>query len=164
MSAPRRIPRPSSRALKILGSVIALTSVGEPALASLGHGYDSIQTDRIRLTARMTSATTPTYVVHSLATPNGSVVREFVNPGGVVFAISWRGPGRPDLRQLLGEHFDTLQAETVVRAGRRLRAPLAVERSNFVVRTGGHPGGFWGVAYLPQELPTAFSAKDLQSP
>ena len=164
MSIPWRIPRPNSRALKILGSVVALTSVGGPALASLGHGYDSIQTDRVRLAARMTSAATPTYAMHTLVTPNGSVVREFVNPGGVVFAISWRGPGRPDLRQLLGEHFDTLQSETVVRAGRRLRAPLAVDRSTFVVRSGGHPGGFWGVAYLPQELPTEFSAKDLQAP
>ena len=80
---------------------------------------------------------------------NGGLVREFTRADGTVFAVTWRGPGRPDLRQLLGDHFQTLQADNV-RNGPRTRRPLSVNRSDFIVRTGGHSGAFWGVAFLPQ--------------
>ena len=78
-----------------------------------------------------------------------------------MFAVTWRGPGRPDLRQLLGEHFQTLQDDNV-RRGPRTRRPLSVSRSDFIVRTGGHPGGFWGVAFLPQSPPAGFSTAELK--
>jgi hypothetical protein len=79
-----------------------------------------------------------------------------------VFAVTWRGGGRPDLRQLLGEHFQTLQADNV-RAGRRTRRPLSVNRPDLIVLTGGHPGGFWGVAFLPQMAPAGFSTSELKN-
>jgi hypothetical protein len=78
-----------------------------------------------------------------------------------VFAVTWRGPGRPDLRQLLGEHFQTLQADNV-RAGPRTRRPLSVNRSDLLVLTGGHSGGFWGVAFLPQMAPAGFSTDEMK--
>ena len=46
---------------------------------------------------------------------NGGAVREYVNGGGVVFAVTWRGPGRPDLAQLFGDRFSTMQADTAGR-------------------------------------------------
>ena len=106
---------------------------------------------------------------------NGSVVREFQNNDGVVFAVAWRGPGRPDLRQLLGGAFDTFQAKVtapdsnttvtsngvVVHHGRSRHA-LIVEQSNLVVHSAGHPGAFFGYAYLPQQTPAGFSPDALQ--
>ena len=105
-----------------------------------------------------------THAVSSLTLPNGDVVRERRTTEGVVFGVSWRGPARPDLQQLLGDHFKTLQADNVGASGRRMRAPLTVSRSDLIVHTGGHPGAFWGSAYLPQQTPSGVSAADLAAP
>ena len=156
--------RPRTRIAVLAAISLAGLAGGAPARASLGHAADSVEFDRAHMAARMTSTQAATHTVQVLSLPHGGgVVREFMSPGGVVFAVAWRGPGRPDLRQLLGEHFDTLQAESVIRAGRRLSVPLAVSRSDFVVHSGGHPGAFWGVAYLPQQLPAGVSVQDLQT-
>ena len=142
---------------------VAALTAALPAQASLGHASASVEVDRAHLAARAATTQAATHTVQTLSLPNGGTVREFMSPDGTVFAVSWRGPGRPDLRQLLGEHFDTMQSQTVVRAGRRLSEPLAVNRSDFVVHTGGHPGAFWGMAYLPQQVPAGVTAKDLQA-
>ncbi len=143
---------------------LALTTAPYVARAGLGQPFESVKADRDRMSAHMASATMATHTVSSLTLANGGVVKEFTNKAGVVFAVSWRAPGRPDLQQLLGGGFDTLQADNVGRGGRRMRAPLAVNRSDLIVHTGGHPGAFWGLAYLPQQTPSGFSAADLGSP
>ena len=149
----------------MLGAGLACAALIGPAHASLGQRLQSIEADRAKMGAKVTAtAPSPAYAVHTLTLPDGSVVHEFVGQSGVVFGVAWRGHGRPDLRQLLGEHFETLQADTAVRAGRRLRTPLAVSRTDLVVRTGGHPGAVWGMAYLPQAAPAGVSARDLQTP
>ncbi len=112
----------------------------------------------------MTTTSKATHTVQTLSLANGGVVHEFVSSGGVVFAVSWRGPGRPDLRQLLGDHFETLQTDTVLHAGRRLKRPLAVERPDFIVHSGGHPGAFWGVAFLPHVAPPGLTLREIQQP
>lgn len=133
-----------------------------PAHAFLGGAYASVTADRSHLAARMTSAAAATHTLHTLTLANGGMVREFSRADGTVFAVTWRAPGRPDLRQLLGEHFATLQADNTGRTGRFRRAPLKVNRSDFVLASGGHPGAFWGVAYLPQAAPPAFSTAALR--
>jgi hypothetical protein len=54
-----------------------------------------------------------------------------------------------------------MQADNVPSVSRRGRRPLRVDRRDFVLRSGGHSGAFWGVAYLPAEIPAGFSAGDL---
>ena len=132
------------------------------AHASLGQRYDSVVADRARLAARMASATSAAQTVHTLTLANGGVVREYADANGVVFAVAWRAPGRPDLQQLLGGNFATLQADNLRADGRRTRRPLAVNRTALVLHSGGHPGAFWGVAYLPQAIPAGVAAKDLR--
>ncbi len=139
--------------------------VAARAQASLGGGYASVEADRAHLAAKLVSTSVATFTVHALTLANGGVVREFMRgDDGVIFAISWRGPGRPDLRQLLGDRFAILGADNTSHqiSGRRPRMPLAVSRADFVVRTGGHSGAFWGFAYLPQQAPSGFSASNLQ--
>jgi hypothetical protein len=137
---------------------------GHPAEANLGGGRDSIDADGRRLSARMSAANAPTHTVHVLTMANGEVIREFARPDGVVFAVAWRGPARPDLRQLLGPRFDTVQADNTLPHGRRTRRPLAVRRPDFAMSSGGHPGAFWGVAYLPALAPAGFPVRDLAAP
>lgn len=127
----------------------------------LGGGRDSVETDRQHLSARASATAAATHTVNALTLANGEVVREFTRGDGVVFAVTWRGPARPDLRQLLGNRFDAVQADNVLPGGRRTRRPLAVRRPDFVMTSGGHSGAFWGAAWLPGLAPPGFSVKDL---
>jgi hypothetical protein len=141
---------------------VLLALAASPALAALGGSYASVASDRAHFAARVASASAATHTVHTLTLPNGGTVREFTRPDGTVFAVTWRGRGRPDLRQLLGPWFDTMQADNAARTGPPRRRPLTVSRSNFVVQSSGHSGAFSGMALLPGLAPAGFSAKDLQ--
>lgn len=132
------------------------------AHAALGGAYGSVEADRVHLSARVSTTAAATHTVHALTLANGGVVKELTRSDGTVFAVIWHGPGRPDLRQLLGSRFDTLQSANTLPGGRRTRMPLSVNRPDFIVQSGGHPGAFWGVAYLPQMAPAGFSTTDLK--
>ena len=161
----RARPRPGTSRRRNAGwAFAALLATASPALASLGAGRESIDTDRRQLAARHSAVAASTHTVHVLTQANGEVIREFERADGVVFAVAWRGPARPDLRQLLGARFDIVQADNVLPGGRRTRRPLAVRRPDFALASGGHPGAFWGAAYLPALAPPGFSLKDLTDP
>ncbi len=163
--------RPVLSSALLCSAAIAAT----PAMAELGGSPRTIEADRSHLAASMHATGAATHRLQTLTTANGSVVREFTNSDGVVFAVAWRGPGRPDLRQLLGGAFDTFQAQvtapdadlapaadgTLVHHG-RLRRALVVERSDLVAHSAGRPGAFFGFAYLPQQIPAGFSPDALQ--
>jgi hypothetical protein len=164
--SPRRLlvrtHRSVSAGLTALIGLILTALSAQPAWAGLGGNVDSVEADRTHMAARLSSVATTGYTVHTLSLPNGGVTKEFAGPDGVVFAITWHGAGRPDLRQLLGDRFAVMQSDNATANGRRLRRPLSVNRSDFVVRTGGHPGAFSGLAYLPQLVPQSFSFRALQ--
>jgi hypothetical protein len=92
--------------------------------------------------------------------PTLTVVREFVNGTGTVFAVSWRGPFKPDLQALLGRYFATYT--DAPRSAGSNRSRLAIDQSNLVVRAGGHQRAFAGLAYVPQLMPVGVRAADLQ--
>jgi hypothetical protein len=143
-------------------ALIACVVAASPALAALGGAYASVATDRAHFAARVVSTSAATHTVHALTLPNGGTVKEFTRPDGTVFAVTWSGRGRPDLRQLLGPWFDVMQADNAARTGPPHRRPLSVSRSTFVLQSGGHSGAFWGKALLPNLAPAGFSANDLQ--
>jgi hypothetical protein len=142
----------------------ALCAVGagmaSVAHAALGGAYASVEADRAHMSAKLNSTLGSTYSVHALALPNGGVTREYTRADGIVFAIAWQGPSRPDLRQLLGAYFETFQSDNALHHGRRARRPLSVQRPDIVVQSAGHSGAFWGLAYLPQAAPAGFSIND----
>jgi len=157
-----REKRPSSWRSAVIGLVgAACLLTAAPVHAALGGGYNSVEADRAHLAARMSSVGSGAFTVHTLSLNNG-LVREYTRSDGTVFAVTWQGPARPDLRQLLGVHFTTFQSDNALQRGRRARRPLLVNRSDFVVRTGGHSGAFFGVAVLPQVAPAGFSASELR--
>ncbi len=163
-TVPRRSQTRASSVLVWGGLIAVLAWLGfaAPSFATLGGVSASIEADRAHLAARSNTVVNAAYTVHIMTLPNGGTVKEFERSDGVVFAIAWRGPSRPDLRQLLGSRFPVLQSDVVVNSGRRLRAPLADARSDFVLRSAGHSGAFVGSAYLPQMAPADFSVSDLQ--
>jgi Protein of unknown function (DUF2844) len=128
--------------------------------ASLGGDVTSIETDRVHMKATVRVSAAAQYSVHEMQTPYGTSVREFVSPGGVVFAVTWRGPFLPDLRQTLGAYFPIF--ESAPRPGRFGHAHLAVERSDLVVRSSGRPRSYSGLAYAPQLVPAGVAVDQLQ--
>ena len=73
--------------------------------AALGDTTVSIASDMQSLEASGRIEARAAYTVHELKTPTGTLIREFVAPSGVVFAVSWRGPFKPSMALLLGRHF-----------------------------------------------------------
>ena len=151
-------PTRSSAGRAAFGGLVMLLGLfaAAPVAAELGGSPTTLEADRSHFAAAMKSASAATHSLHTLTLPNGSIVHEYMDGDGVVFAVSWQGPSRPDLRQLLGASFDAFQtAVTPTRPG-RLRRPLLVQQGDLVVHSAGHPGAFRGYAYLPQRLPAGF--------
>jgi hypothetical protein len=143
-------------------SLIAVAIVGQskPARAALGADVKSVEVDRqqIQATKRITSRAA--YSVHELQSPGGALVREYVSATGVVFAVSWGGPTMPNLRQLLGAHFDSFVSSTNRQRGGH--GHLVVHESMLVVESGGHMRSFHGRAYLSDAVPSGVVLDEIQ--
>jgi hypothetical protein len=131
-----------------------------PAQAALGEHVSTVQADAVQMRgALMRVERTSLYAVHEVRTATGTVVREFVSPSGTVFAVAWQGPWLPDLRQLLGTHFEQYrQAAQTAKADRSGRRPLLIETAGLIVELSGHPRAFVGRAYLTALLPQGVRA------
>lgn len=112
-------------------------------------------------------ATTPIvrsslYTLHEVQLENGTTVREYATPTGLVFAISWRGPVLPDLSALLGDYFTTFKIETdQARMNGRRGAPVNMESAGLVLRSNGRMRNFFGHAYAPALIPAGVNIKDV---
>lgn len=134
---------------------VALMPVG--ARASLGGGVDTIAADGVHMAMRSHAvAARGTAMLHTLTLANGGTIKEYVNAAGTVYAVSWKGPGKPDLHQVLGAYFAAFQADNARRRRPGIRMAPFVDRGDVKIVTGGHPGGFWGVAWLPGIVPAGF--------
>lgn len=94
---------------------------------------------------------------------SGTIVREFADAGGKVFAVAWRGPTRPDLQQLFGTYFSAYQQaakEQLQHGGERRYARLS--SSDLVVEMGGPMRNMFGFAYVPSLLPAGFNINDIR--
>lgn len=140
----------------------ALVASGR-AHAELGGSLLTVQADGPRTGAQITSLPMGRFTRHILTRANGGTVHELTNPSGQVFAVTWSGPGKPDLRTLLGRYFATLQAASAGtgHAMRSLRHPQQVNRPDVHIQTAGHMGWFRGVAFIPSLAPAGFTPGDL---
>jgi hypothetical protein len=126
-----------------------------PAWAALGGSAATVATDRQQLRGELRSVAAEGFSVQEISAADGSVVREYVSPSGRVFAVSWRGPVRPDLALVLGDYFREFQQASRSRLHRR--GPLVVRTDRLVVEMGGHMRAFHGRAYVPDLLPVTLS-------
>lgn len=131
-----------------------------PSFASLGGDSSTVQNDQAHLQATLRKTPTSSYTLHELQAASGQVIHEYVSASGKVFAVTWHGPFRPDLEQLLGSHFEEYRQALRQRAG--ARGPVTVQLPGLVVQLGGHMRDFVGRAYLPDELPAGVRAEDLR--
>ncbi len=146
-------------------ALLAFPAAAYPSVAQaeLGGGLTSVAPDRARMQASLTTTAQGGYSRHIMVRSNGGQVHELTNAQGHVFAVVWAGPGKPDLRSLLGTHFAAYQDSltSTPRRLRGLRRPAEVDKPDLVVQTAGHMGFFRGVAFIPSLAPPNFSPNDL---
>lgn len=148
---------------KWMSAALATLIVSLPisAWAVLGGKASSVQTDQVQMKAAVRpGAQASQYSVQTLQTPSGITIHEYADTQGNVFAVTWQGPFKPDLKQLLGQYFDTY-----VTAAQKLHGGLhhqTVAVPNLVVHSQGHMRAFSGMAYLPSLLPAGVKPSDLK--
>jgi hypothetical protein len=103
---------------------------------------------------RMLSSGSVAYTQVERKLDSGIVVREFLDEAGTVFAVAWAGPFLPDLKEILGTHFDAFVQDAGKARGRTSR--IVVKRNDVVIVSGGHMGSFTGKAWIPAQLPAGF--------
>lgn len=159
--------RAFSSTLSVALAVGALLLGGEamvPAKAGLGQNVASVQADGVRMKGQVRATSKPGYSVQEITAANGVVVREYVSPSGVVFAVRWSGPVMPDLQQTLGTYFAQYQTAVTTQRAKGQRTShhhVEVHEPSLVVHSGGHMRQHFGFAYVPSLLPPDVSISDL---
>ncbi len=132
------------------------------ARAALGGDAAGVSTDAAQLHGALNSASGRLFDIEEITADSGMRVREFLNQGGVVFAVSWSGPVMPDLQQLLGAHYAEYCAALAALNHPGLHRSVRVASPNLVVESGGHLRAYAGRAYLPASIPAGVAAVDLR--
>ncbi|NGZ84264.1 DUF2844 domain-containing protein [Duganella aceris] len=136
---------------------------GALAYAALGSAPSNFGDAPVRQAARSLAAASgdQVYTVSQSTLDSGTIVREYSDAAGIVFAVSWNGPTLPDLRTLLGDKFATMTSAAAKRpkAG---HSQLAVEQSDVVIVSNGHMRSFAGHAWIPSALPAGFDTNSIE--
>jgi Protein of unknown function (DUF2844) len=148
---------------RIMPGIFVMLALPFTLSASLGGDVTSVQEDRAKMQGTLQTTSNDSYTVHEIEAATGIAVKEYVSPAGKVFAVTWKGPFHPDLRQLLGTYFDQYsQAVQAQRAQRHGHGPLLIQQAGLVVQVTGHLRSFLGKAYVPQMLPAGVRAEDIR--
>lgn len=137
---------------------LLLLAVSVPAAATLGEDASSVREDQAQMRGTLQFTGAARFTVHEIQLPSGGVVKEYLSPAGMVFAVAWEGPALPDLRQILGRYFERY-SESARTRGARSRL---TQDAGLVVQSGGHMRAFYGRAYVPQMLPRGVPAAEIR--
>jgi hypothetical protein len=131
-----------------------------PAWGALGENASSVDSDAQAFHGQHVVVAKAGYNMHQITMQDGSVVKEFASPAGVVFAVSWQGHSIPDLHQLLGSYLTNLQQ------GQRTqwipRRAVTVQGNDFVLSSFGRMRSFRGRAYVPSLVPANLTMEAVQ--
>jgi hypothetical protein len=143
----------------LLYATVALLAAPGVASAALGESVASVEPERARVHGTLRAIPTLQYTLHEITGADGTRIREFENAAGVVFALSWSGPFKPDLQQLLGAHFAAFNS--LPRGAESTRNAMQVATPQFVAQSSGHGRAFYGRAYLPEQVPPGVQLAEL---
>ena len=135
---------------------LLLSASAVTAFAALGSAPASLG-PRVLSQANVQGSTAGgayTDLKQTLAT--GTEVHEYLDGAGTVFAVSWSGPFLPDLKDVLGVHFQAMVDHVHQHPGGGARAQLRLQSKDVVIFSGGRPGAFEGRAWVPALLPAGF--------
>ena len=149
--------------LLITFASLAMLVVPSSAKASLGGDINSVQADRAVLRGTLKSTPEANYSVQQIRMPNGVTVREYVSPSGSVFGVSWQGPTRPNLPQVLGAYFSTFtKAISPKMRFQLVRGPVRIQANGLVVEMSGHMRWYVGRAYVQQMIPAGVRQEEIR--
>src|SRR5579863_9263026 len=80
------------------------------ARAALGGSADSVESDRVSMKGLIRPLPAGALQKQQLQLPSGTLLTEYLNAAGKVYAVTWHGPALPNLRQVLGNYFVNYQA------------------------------------------------------
>lgn len=134
-----------------------------PAHAVLGEPVASVHVDQMRLHGARRQSLGLRYQVHDITQADGSVLRQFATPSGVVFAVSWRSHLKPNLSSLLGVHYENYARATRAAApGRGFTRRNAIQAGDLVVTESQHLGFFSGQAFVRHLVPEGVDVNGLR--
>jgi hypothetical protein len=110
--------------------------------------------------AAQADAPNPSWTLHSTSTADGVTVHEYASLDGIVFAVTWSGPVRPDMTALLGSYFPNVAS--AARRAPRGTGPLVERSGDLQIESIGHQGRFIGKAWLPRLVPAHVDMGDLE--
>jgi hypothetical protein len=152
------VTRALALALALLGFGLTLAPA---AYAGLGEAVESVQRDHAALRGTALAVTpTQAYDLHEITTAEGTRVREYVSRAGTVFAVTWSGPSLPNLKVVLGQHYDEYAAAATGHRGNHHVFTMAT--AGLVLHIRKLPRGFTGGAHVPTLLPTGVAAQDIR--
>ena len=140
----------------LLGTLAAVC-VSAPALAGLGGDATSVEADRASMKAALRVTPFVDYDIHEIQTPDGTIIHEYVSARGKVFAVTWRGPGLPDLAQLLGSY--TAQLARAQTGPHYNHHHLRIETPDVVMQSDAYQRTRLGRAWVPALFPQSLSPK-----
>jgi hypothetical protein len=149
-----------SSLMKILVALM-LSACSGTVLAGLGSSAVALEPGVLSASSTLMSTVSSTYTKLQKTLESGTQVHEYVNAGGTVFAVSWSGPYMPDLKGLLGAHFQALLDNARKQPG-AARSQVDVQQDDVVIFSGGRVGAFEGKAWIPALLPAGFSTSDIK--
>jgi hypothetical protein len=121
-----------------------------------------VQADQAHIQASRKVTDAHTHTIHELHAPTGAVIREYVSPSGKVFAVAWHAPAPPDMKQLLGSHFEEFQQAVLAQERNGRHGPIVIHEPGLTVELGGHMRSFVGRAYLPDQIPADVSPGNIR--
>jgi hypothetical protein len=134
-----------------------------PCHASLGGAPSDFGNTSVRRAHTLAAATSAPagFNINASTLPGGTSVREYVNDNGLVFAVSWSGPFLPDLRNLLGQHFQTFTSESA-RRPKAGHSRVVVKQQDVTIESTGHMRAYSGRAWVNSLLPPGFNTDDIE--
>jgi hypothetical protein len=130
--------------------------------ATLGESEDSVDSDKIAIEATgLSTEFHDGYTVRELRS-DAVILREYVTPSGIIFAIAWNGQIHPDLVPLLGSYageYRTALQQTPREPGRRR---LQVQTNQITVEKWGHMRNLQGRAYIPALIPSGVNINEIK--
>lgn len=148
--------------MKWINSIGLIFLVGAMnAYAALGGKIESLPKEsKGKVLQRLATTPAKRFSIYEIRSP-ASVIREYVSPGGVVFALGWEGITHPDLSVHLGEFakdFAKTQKEMGFRRGMR---HSIFETDQVTVERWGHERNHRGRAYCLSLFPPGVSIGEI---
>jgi hypothetical protein len=144
------------------GLVTAIFLAGRLAHSTLGEPAGSVVSDRKAFSAvQRATITRNGYTVMEFES-DANVVREYISPAGVVFAVAWNGLSHPDLTSLLGSYVAEYKQALQQTPRRRDQHHFQEKTNNVIVEKWGHMRNLQGRAYISALIPVGVSIDEIK--